>query len=692
MNKARLLLFLIFGVLLTLVSAVRPQKTSISTRDFIGSDAILKETYEDHLNEFPEHQELVVVLQRPDQAPWDSDALCTLRTVWKQAVSDLEGVSESFELFSLRAPKIQNETLFYPLSYLENCQGHHSAERYFLSEDRQKLLFLLYFDMDSHPLYGHFHPQQLQEAVKILKQALKDYTVSLSGNLMFEQAMLNAIQQSAILNGIFVLLLMFCFYVVFKSLRAVFLFLVTLSFSSIPLFYLITVWAVPQDPLMTCLLMVISLATLEDFLLLSTQVAQIKSVDESPVTSVLAIFNQFKVPSFFTSLTTVIGFGPLGFSEVDSLRYFGVLVSIGVMLEWIAIFFGLPLFFKAFPRTAQFVESTFVFEKIREVSLFIPSKLVRKVSFVLFVLGIVGLPFVNQDHSPLKLLDEETAFIRDTRLVEEIKGGAGIVELVFPANLLKSEKDAILQRVLSWPEVSGKEGFEDYLSMAELPEDLKTLVRREAKFSEMGRRFWSRHHDLERVYLFLKSSSSLATLELQAKIEDLCRDKCSLQGELAAFSEYTMKLIGILSHGALWSLTMVLLLIVLLMVHFRLPHAFLYAATAAWGPVTLIGLVSVTQFPINLTTVVLGAVAIGLAGDNAIQFIFAARKKGVTQAPKDLSMASFVSALFMATASFSFLYSQLPNIRHLGFYLISLFLLGFWGDVFLLRAALDRSR
>ena len=203
----------------------------------------------------------------------------------------------------------------------------------------------------------------------------------------------------------------------------------------------------------------------------------------------------------------------------------------------------------------------------------------------------------------------------------------------------------------------------------------------------MGRRYFGQHSRNERTFVLIDKLEVKKVLQLNRQLQSICGSFCKVEGELKAFSIYTENLIHILSTGALWSLVGVMVVLYGILVYFRLQERMLFLFSAVWGPVILLGLISLLQFPINIMTAIIGAIAIGLAGDNGIQFLFAAKKRTPLEGVHYLSPAACICCVTMSLTSLSFLASDIPVIRHIGFLLPCLFILGFCGDVFVFRSA-----
>ncbi|MEQ1878272.1 MAG: hypothetical protein ABL958_16640 [Bdellovibrionia bacterium] len=98
----------------------------------------------------------------------------------------------------------------------------------------------------------------------------------------------------------------------------------------------------PIDVLSSGLFIMLGLSALEDFTFISNEQMNGHSLKRS--------ISMMIVPSFFTSLTTVIGFLSLHISDLAIIRRFGLWSAYGAIFEWLVVFIVLPVvlnFFKA---------------------------------------------------------------------------------------------------------------------------------------------------------------------------------------------------------------------------------------------------------------------------------------------------------------------------------------------------------
>ena len=368
--------------MIVLLALIRPTKISINTADFIKSEFPSSLEYERFIEDFPNQEELIILIEKQDKTPWNAESLCQLRQDLRERYKELQHLSLTYSVFNMRHLFNENDLLYYPLSLTPNCKWVSGQKNIFLSEDETQILILMQFKFDEHPLYGKFNPEQLQSELSTLNQLRTAYHVQYSGNLLFQLKMKESTDRSLLINLIFLAILIVCFRVFFGSYKSSLVYIATLVFVAIPLLATISLLGIPQTPLLTCLFVVISLACLEDFIIITSI-----SIQGRKTSSFIKNIHSLRAPSFFTSLTTIVGFGVLTFSDIFSLRSFGLLVAFGALLEWLCLFFLLPYLMGLFPFLESWASPNKRFTALYRLSHWSPSKLVFPLSIVVFCYG-----------------------------------------------------------------------------------------------------------------------------------------------------------------------------------------------------------------------------------------------------------------------------------------------------------------
>ncbi|MCB0369614.1 MAG: hypothetical protein KDD45_09265, partial [Bdellovibrionales bacterium] len=196
---------------------------------------------------------------------------------------------------------------------------------------------------------------------------------------------------------------------------------------------------------------------------------------------------------------------------------------------------------------------------------------------------------------------------------------------------------------------------------------------------------------IQRAEIFLNTMDMPEIKKLISKSEKLCNDKCQLTGSLISYNEFSVKIL----HTLLSSLGLSVFLVILILFLIRKPltfsEVFCLIVSSIWGPLTLLSLFIIFKIPISFVTCICASLLVGLTGDNAIQFIFNTKKSNLNQSIDSFSDASLIVTIGMIFLVSIFLISEIASLGTLGGYIMLGFLLGFIGDVWILKGILKND-
>jgi predicted RND superfamily exporter protein len=176
------------------------------------------------------------------------------------------------------------------------------------------------------------------------------------------------------------------------------------------------------------------------------------------------------------------------------------------------------------------------------------------------------------------------------------------------------------------------------------------------------------------------------TQKLISFSESLCpQDECFLAGSLVSYAEFGSKILSSLFSSFLLSLFLVGLVILYLSLHFGLKPATTFGLIAAsfWGPMTLMSLFYALGVSITYVTSLIASIMVGLAGDNAIQFLY--RRKSLFANATFYQGSSLFITICMIAISSAFFFSDFVQIQRLGFFMVLGFIFNYIGDVCILK-------
>jgi predicted RND superfamily exporter protein len=369
--------------------------------------------------------------------------------------------------------------------------------------------------------------------------------------------------------------------------------------------------------------------------------------------------------------------------------------------EWFVLFIMLPALSRHIPQLGIWVKEkrageTRWLSRLAERGVSRPS---LALGMVAFVLSIIGFNFVRIHEYPTKNFPAYHVISESYKYIAESRGWENALAIVFKYPNIHDERERVenvLQELAKFPQVRGVESpfaLEDFVSK-KLPEQLAALPRTEIKATAAYRRLFSAR-DQARATVYIKSAELGALREVVEYIRNLCPNQfCEPVGQSIVYLEFSEKVIPTLLASFAWSAALVALILLSLARALKLKNYFSIAYSALWGPVVMIGVISLFQIPVSLITSMFAATIIGLTGDNAIQYMFAAADGKLLEGVKSRGETSVILSLLLAFSSLVFLLESLKPVQVLGVLFFLGFILNLIGDLWTLKGLLvtDRKR
>ncbi len=501
-----------------------------------------------------------------------------------------------------------------------------------------------------------------------------DYQIHLTGKSSGDLYISQAYQNDGKVNLVILLILLFTVRYFSGKWSTSFYMVSSLVAVGGILFGLMSFFKVPLTILSSSIFLLVCLSGIQDyFFLLHFQTKNPELKKES--------FKKLINPCFFTSLTTLIGYGALIFSPLEIIREFGLWCGIGVLLEWIVLFFILPSFLKGSVDLVDSEKAASLkwVQKFSEKEL---SPFFKKIFFIFFILSFFGITKITIDESPSKNFGKDHPSTKAIDYLKKSRGWEGQLSLIFDKKINPKEEAIILKKLNKHKGIIAILNFNDNVTDLEnsLPPELKNQARTISEKSIEYNFFYG--NNKVRSYVLIKKMELKWLKELLSFIRSTCKGLCRPVGTPVLYEEFTFKVLDHLFRGIIIVIILVNLIISGL-IYFILPSfkpKILYSAF--WGPVVMIGLLGYFQIPLALTNSMLIIVLIGLTGDNAIHYIFSSQGSSIKLGLKEKGKASLEISLFVIFCCFLFVFVSFVPMKLFGLYLafgLSLSLLGdFW--------------
>jgi hypothetical protein len=539
--------------------------------------------------------------------------------------------------------------------------------------------------------YGAFDPT----VVGALLSSFGDDAVGLSGRVQirihgpaaFQYHALEGIQRFRILNLLILAIVVPLFRVLFGTWRSGLLFIGIIATAGIVVYGAMSFAGHPIDFLSTGLFLMLSVAALADFIFLSAQ-------QLAYGTGWRPTFRQLLVPSFLTSLTTVVGFGSLYIADLAIVQRFGAWAAFGATVEWLVTFLLLPSCIAVFAPRGVWTNSA------RAWRPGIPTNLIRlslpriaiPLLLAVYAFGTFGALRLNTSDTLVGLFPDGHAYRDGFEYLSSSRGWNGQISVVLPdAGRLAGNRDVLL-RLSRHPNVAkilDPYTMLDY-AVPGLPVTPAQAIAADPTAGAAFRSFLSPDGHA-RVAVYLMDISLKRMNDTIRFIEDTCRAHgCYPAGDLVAYAEFATSVPATLFKSLVICLCLVgAILLVLIRANGRAPVLRILPA-AFWGPAFMMTVLWVFQVPVNFLTCVFASVLVGLTGDNVIQYNVAGHGKRMTTGIERRGAASVQVALVMGLICLVFLGSSFVPSRVLGVLLGVGFIASLIGDLWLLKALLGR--
>ncbi len=419
-------------------------------------------------------------------------------------------------------------------------------------------------------------------------------------------------------------------------------------------------------------------------------------------------------PILMTSLTTAAGLASFAGSEVAPIGDLGLVAAIGVLIALVFTLVLVPALLSVVPLQAQTTDQAQqrhqrLDDLLRRIADFSTgrARLVLALSAVLLVVAIAGITQVRFSHKPFEWLPQDYPVRQATDFVNENMRGASAVEVVVDAG----EKNAFYEPALMQgleqlsQEVAAIDQGELFvgktLSLADIlketnqalnenrpeayriPDDRRLIAQEFLLFENSG------SDDLE-DFVDTQFSQARFTAKMpwvdSVLYQDFIADlKQRFQQTLGAEVEITVTgivvLLGRTMHATMVSMgesyliaaVVITGMMILLIGNLRIG---LISMIPNLMPIVLIlGLMGWLDLPLDLFTMLIGSIAIGLAVDDTIHFMHNYRRyhhdTGDTDEAVRLTLLStgramLITTLVLSLGFFLFLFADLSNLKNFG--------------------------
>ena len=558
-------------------------------------------------------------------------------------------------------------------------------KNFVISEDGKTSGIIVYIKKDEN-LKNILNPKELEkykdarkkknhENIKEIRKVIKDYSkdskIYLGGIPMIADDMMSFIKNDIFIFGIGVLLFIIAtLWFVFKKIVWIIVPLSSCIFSVVVMLGMLGLLGWKVTVISSNFIALMLILTMAMNIHLSTRFLQIKN--EFPSKSKIKILeiatNKMFLPIFYTGLTTICAFLSLIFSGIKPVIDFGWMMTIGLITSMITTFTLLPTFINLSSDNNIFGLKSDTKSKITN---FLSNYTLKNKNIIfataaaIVVMSLFGISKLQVENSFINYFDKDTEIYKGMKLIDEELGGTTPLEVILKFPKEESQetnedddwgdedednskywftKDKIdkIDKVHNYLENLDHVGkvlsFSSILKVAESLNNNKPLGGLEigvlyTKLPENIKReivtpYVSIDDSEARISLRLKDSNkNLRRNELIKKINSDLKNEIKLSED-----EYKLAGVLIIFNNLLQSLfkSQILTLgFVMLGIFFMFIILFRNLKLALIGVIPnfiaaffILGIIGIFNIPLDMMTITIAAITIGIAVDNSIHYIY----------------------------------------------------------------------
>lgn len=728
-RKTALALFL--GVTLLFLVFVPKMRFLLSTDDLIGDGIPSADTLKILKEEFPEGPSTLLTLTPPEGASsfgardfcliyqWlANEKMMNPDLIDTRSPLDIRHPTPPSMVGKLYYPRLIDLDCFVPYSHPDPILEEQKAKSGwlavqkspwgFLMSDRTGRDFSVQFTFQETPgfKFGNFDPAAVDRLRNSFDQNLLPKLQAANGNSPIHATWLGTadhqfytqkgLKAASVLNFSMLIFLLIALRLTYGTWKAGLIYNFTLVVSGIWIYGAKGMMSSPFDVLSNSIFLMIGISTLEDFIFVTGE--QLRLGERA---NWRRSIKKLVIPSFYTSLTTVIGFASLCITDLGIIRRLGFWSAWGAAMEWVLIFLVIPAFLPLIwkgkswvnPSKARFAQyaSTLSLRKF--------PKLLSWMSLIVYPIGIWAAFHLNVNDSSHLLFPKDHPFRESTRYFEKTRGWLGSVHLLFAPDVDEATQAKLFESFMQEPLV--KEQVVAYESVAEElnsfseghTPDYKRMIVSDFKTSDAYRRMVAKS-GYSRIILYPKTIDVDTLMGMQDVLRNHCKNQeCQLTGSLMAYAEFSRTIPKVLLESMISSLFLVIAIIAWIAYSMgQLRSVPALVLSSFWGPAVMFALIGIFQLKVNFLTCIFASVLVGLTGDNGIQYLMGSGKKGLDQGVEERGGSSVVTVVLMSSTAVIFFGSYFDPPKTFGALLAGGLLAALVGDLWILNGLRDEDR
>jgi predicted RND superfamily exporter protein len=533
---------------------------------------------------------------------------------------------------------------------------------------------------DEYDAYRSIYNQKNHQNINEIREVIKKYSVNaeihLGGLPMITDDMMSFIKSDIVVFGIGVFIfIIITLWLIFKKFKWVVIPLLGCAFSVGAMVgilgllgWKVTVISSNFIALLLILNMAMNIHITVRFLQIKKEFEKISIKD-----AVYEASSKMFMPIFYTVLTTICAFLSLIFSGIKPIIDFGLMMSLGLIVSITVTFTLIPALLNLFSNADDSIDQNREESKITNaLSNFSKGNtyLIFGTTLIVVFLSIYGISKLEVENSFINYFDKKTEIYKGMKKIDDQLGGTTPLDIIlkFPANKNKKKKD---DEFSEWEEDNESNADDtskywftrnkidkilkvhDYLdslpeigkviSFGSIVRVAEDLTGSKLETLEAGVLYSKIPQEIKKEiispYISVKDNEARISVRIKDSLKDLRRNdlinkiNSELKSKLGlAEEEYKLAGVLILFNNLLQSLfkSQILTLgVVMLGISFMFLILFRNLILSVIGVVPnfiaaffILGIIGLLGIPLDMMTITIAAITIGIAVDNSIHYIY----------------------------------------------------------------------
>ncbi len=387
--------------------------------------------------------------------------------------------------------------------------------------------------------------------------------------------------------------------------------------------------------------------------------------------------NEMFWPCLYTALTTIVAFGSLLFSNIKPIIDFGYIMIMALLIIFFSSFTILPLIISYFPTIKQNKSLKFsILNNFSNISIK-KSNTIISLNIILFIISIFGFyklnvenSFINyfksntEIHQGMKLIDTELGGTTPLDIIINFNDNINVVEsdinneneesldfeedLFFEEGLFENEKDqtwfteeklSIVKKIHEYldqkNEIGKVQSLDSLIQMANLinKSDL-SIFELSILYKEIPENyknslidpFLSTQNNMVKITARIKDSEKIKRNELIKDINSYIDQNFKeikdfkVNGLLVLYNDMLQSLFS--SQIKSFGIILISIFIMFLILFKSLKLSFFGIIPNIFASSFILGLIGILGIPLDIMTITIAAITIGIAVDNTIHYIY----------------------------------------------------------------------